>query len=180
MSPRKHLAARHPGGRIKTPARDPELLAPAELHRLLDAARCGLRDATWGTMLGRLLLSGKITATEASAGRRWAALVENYATACQAPRPPQSASLDKMGGTPVDPDSVAGRKQAKIHERDTARWLEGRNALKNAGRDAEHAVAQCIQDYVPTGFAELQALRAGLSALAACFAAKRKAPARCS
>jgi len=52
------------------------------------------------------------------------------------------------------------------HEKASAAFVEARCILKNAGREAERVVESiCIHDQVPAGFAELEALRVGLSAL---------------
>jgi hypothetical protein len=76
MSRRKHLAARAPSGRI---ARHSELASPTAIRRLTDAATAGLRDASWGTTLGRLYLTEKISAGEYAlrlAGRNAESAVE--------------------------------------------------------------------------------------------------------
>jgi hypothetical protein len=137
MSRRKHLAARAPSGRI---ARHSELASPTAIRRLTDAATAGLRDASWATSLGRLYLTEKISAGEYGAGKRWAALTAEYAVACQAPRPPQTARMDPSGGISADPDSELGRKEAKKHEAASAAFVNGKNALRLAGRSAELAV----------------------------------------
>ena len=38
----------------------------------------GLRDAEWGTELGRLYLEGTITSAMYAAGRRWTEMAEKY------------------------------------------------------------------------------------------------------
>jgi hypothetical protein len=63
MSRRKHLAARGATGRILS-RRDPELLGPNEVRRLVDAAATGLRDSVWCSVLGRMHLTGKITSAQ--------------------------------------------------------------------------------------------------------------------
>ena len=55
-------------------------------------------------------------------------------------------------------------------------FLEGRNALRLAGLEAERVVDQvCVRDQAPAGFGELNALRAGLQALSALWSDRRKA-----
>ena len=98
MSRRKPLRARYPSGQIVPRS---GIASPIAIKRLTDAAVAGLRDASWGTMLGRIYLAGKISAGEYSAGRRWAALVAEYAVACQGPRPPKTVLLDAVGGRPA-------------------------------------------------------------------------------
>jgi hypothetical protein len=171
MSRRKHLAARNTSGKI---VRHTELASPTAIRRLTDAAIEGLRDASFATMLGRLYLREKISAGEFGAGKRWAALTADYAVACQAPRPPQTARMDPSGGISADPDSELGRREAKEHEAASAAYVNGKNALRLAGRNAEAAVeAVCVLDQACTGFDELKSLREGLSALSALFVSKR-------
>jgi hypothetical protein len=177
MSRRKPMAVRDPCGRIKhTPS---ELMGPTEIRRLVESASAGLRDATFGSMAGRLHLTGKITASQYAAAKRWSALTADYATACQCPQPPRTISLDPSGGTPSDPDSDAGARQARYHEKAVRAFLDGRHALRLAGRDAERVVEDvCVRDLVPVGYSELEALRNGLQALSAYWSANRKAHAR--
>ena len=175
MSRRKPMAIRNPCGRISRSDHQ-ELLAPTQVRRLLDAAAAGLRDALWSTMLGRIHLAGKITAAQFAAGKRWAELVSDYSTACQSPRAPQTVLFDAKGGTPADPDSEKGAREAPRHERAVARYLEGRHALRLAGPHAECVVTSvCISDHAPAVFDELNALRAGLQSLSAQWSARRKA-----
>jgi len=175
MSRRKPLARRGSTGRI-IHNRDPELLPPTEVRRLVEAASVGLRDSIWCSMLGRIHLTGRITPSQFAAGKRWAGLVANYATACQAPRPPKTLPLDAKGGTPADPDSAAGVREARRHERVAAAYLEGRHVLRLAGHEVERVVdSVCVQDRAPAGLHELDALRTGLQSLSTWWSARRKA-----
>ena len=179
MSLRKHLRARGSTGRLLRVARDAELMSPTEARRLVDAAASGLRDQVWGTTIGWLYINGQLTAAQFSAGKRWAELVANYSIACRSPSPPRTLSLDAVGGMPIDPDTATGAKEVARHERASAAYLEGRHALRLAGRDAERVADEvCTQDRAPAGLSELNALRAGLAALAALWSAKRTASAR--
>jgi hypothetical protein len=142
---------------------------------MIDGAKAGLRDAVWGSALGRLQLTGRISSSMFSAGLHWAELTDSYAIASQAPRPPSTAQLERCGGTPIDPDSDAGAKQAIQHERAVVSYLEGRHALRMAGVEAERAVAAvCERDRAPVGLQELESLRTGLQALSAWWSARRK------
>ena len=99
--------------------------------------------------------------------------------ACRSPPPPRTLSFDTPGGTPIDPDTETGERERRRHERASADFLAGRNALRLAGFEAERVVDHvCARDCALAGFYELSALRAGLAALAALWAAKRKASAR--
>jgi hypothetical protein len=139
MSKRKPLAIRKPCGRISTRG-TVELLPPTQIRRMVDAAASGMRDALWASQLGRLHLAGKLNASQLAAGKRWTELVANYAEASQAPRPPRTKPLDNADGTSIDPDSIAGAKEARRHERATADYLDGRHALRLAGSAAERVV----------------------------------------
>jgi hypothetical protein len=126
-----------------------------------------------------LYLTQKIAAAELSAGQYWAGLAAEYSLTCRSPKPPQTVSFEKLGGSSVDPDSEQGALEVERHERISARYLAGRNALRMAGAPAERAVtATCELDQAPTGFDELNALRDGLRALAAWLQQKRKAARR--
>jgi hypothetical protein len=82
--------------------------------------------------------------------------------------------MDPSGSIPADPDSEVGRREAKKHEAARAAYVNGKNALRLAGRNAEAAVeAVCVLDRACTGFDELKSLRDGLSALSASFVSKR-------
>ena len=176
MSRRKHLAPRTASGRLK-PAT--HLLAPTQIRRLLDSAATEVRHQAFGTQLGRLYLNGQVSATEFAAGKRWAEIVANYSIACRSPSPPRTLSLDAIGIRPTDPDTATGEREMRRHERASAEYLAGRNALRLVGLEAERVVdSVCARDCALAGFGELNALRAGLQALAALWAAKRKARAR--
>ena len=179
MSRRKHLVVRTSSGRAQRSTRD-ALLPPTETRRLFDAAASGLRDPIWGSMLARCHLAGKINASEFSAGKKWCELTAEYAVACQCPREPRTAAFDARGGTPADPDSATGQREAKRHARASAAFVEGKHALRLAGSNAEAAVEQiCIRDFVPAGFQELELLRTGLQALSSWWSStRRKAAAR--
>jgi hypothetical protein len=173
---RQPLARRTPSGRI---VRDAHLLAPAVVKRMVDAAAASARDPLFGSQLGRLHLNGKLTSSQLAAGKHWAELTSDYSAACRSPPAPRTLSIDTPGGTPIDPDSERGEKEVAYHEQITAAYLEGRHALRLAGRDAERVADEvCTQDRAPAGLSELNALRAGLAALAALWSAKRKASAR--
>jgi len=85
MSRRKPLARRGSTGRI-IHNRDPELLPPTEVRRLVEAASAGLRDPIWCSEIGRLHLVGKITSAQFAAAKRWTELAASYSQACQSPR----------------------------------------------------------------------------------------------
>ena len=134
-----------------------------------------MRDSTWGSALGRLYLTGRLTSSDFAAGKHWNSLVTDYST-CRSPTPPRTLQLDAVGGTPADPDSDVGAREALRHRRATAAFLDGRHALRLAGAAAERAAADvCERDCVPVGPIELEALRTGLRSLSTWWSTKRKA-----
>jgi hypothetical protein len=165
MGRRKALAQREPNGRVQ---REPQLPPPSEVRRLRDAALAGMRDATWGTELGRLYLVGKITAPMYAAGRRWAELASNYSHALCAPASdPKAICLDRAGGSPLDPDSHEGRKEARRHERTVASFIDAHAKLKTLSLFSERVVrSTCERDEMLIGHEALLAFSGGLSALA--------------
>lgn len=178
MSRRKHMAVREPNGQARRRPYE-QLPPPGEVKRLMDAALAGMRPPEWGTMLGRLYLSGKITSVQFVAGKRWAELATDYSQACQSPRAPRSAKLDPDGGTPPDPDSAKGRREARRHARMVDGYLDGSKLLARTGI----AVARVVRDVcelglAPAGIGEVEALRIGLQALAASWSNAPRSPAR--
>ena len=164
MTRRRNLVHRQPNGQ---PRRTAQLPPPSEVSRLRDAALAGMRDSVWGTSLGRLFLAGKITATQFSAGKRWSELSAKYSVACGGPKPARSAALDPDGGSPADPDSLQGRREARRHGLTVERYLAASKVLKGAGGLSWRVVvAVCDQNLAPAGVVEVNALRVGLQALA--------------
>jgi hypothetical protein len=174
MPKRKSLAYREPNGRIQ---REPNgkaqrdqyrLTATSEVKRLRDAALLGMRDPLWGTEIGRLYLTGKITATAFAAGKRWAEQAVQYSQALCSPAPdPRAVSFDRSGGDVLDPDSYDGRREARRHERAVASFIDAHVALKSIGGASERAVRHvCERDQMLVGHESLMALIRGLGALA--------------
>lgn len=165
MSRRKSLAEREPNGRIQ---RGPQPLGAGEVKRLRDAALSGMRDLTWGTELGRLYLASKVTSIGFAAGKRWAEQAAQYSEAlCSPPADPRAMDFNRSGGTPPDPDSHEGRKEARRHERAVASFIDAHAALKSTSGAAERAVRLvCERDQMVVGHDGLLSLISGLNALA--------------
>ena len=173
MPPRKTLARREPNGK---PQRHRDSgPSPTEISRLRDAALAGMKDPIWGTQLGILHLSGKLTNSQLAAGKRWAELARDYSAAVGAPRGPRSAALEASGGSAVDPDSARGLREARRHSQIIHGYLAALETLARASSLARAAVVLvCEQDAhpIPT---DLVALKSGLDALTAFWnGAKRK------
>ena len=174
MSRRKVLAHREPNGKPQR-TRPAELMSPTEARRLMDAARTGLKDPVWGTTLGWLHLSGKLTTTQFAAGKRWAEVAAEYSEACQGPKQPRSANLNSAGGEPSDPDSLQGAKEAKGHTRALHRYIGALEVIRRTGEAPARAVAAtCERGSMPEGADSLNNLRRGLDALATWWAGDRK------
>lgn len=166
MAKRKNrlVYVREPNGRLSRAGKERES-APAQVKRLRDAALAGMRDSQWGTELGRLFLGGTITEEMYAAGKWWAEKAAQYCTAINAPLPfPRSASLDVgRGNQSADPDSEAGREEARRHRGAVLVFLEAHAALMGAGMLAERAVRRlCEEDATLCGLDELNSARSGL------------------
>ncbi len=155
---------REPNGRLSR-AGKPKEFAPAEIRRLREAALIGMRDAHWGTELGRLFLTAAISEEMYAVGRWWGEMAAKYQSAINAPVPfPKSASLDiGRGNQSADPDSEAGQLEAKRHRGAALTFLEAHAALLGAGMLAERAVRRLCEENVPlSGAEELESARRGL------------------
>lgn len=164
MSRRKNLAEREPNGRIQ---RVPTI-SPGEVRRLRDAAVSGLRDPMWGTELGRLHLTGRINSAQFAAGKQWSEYAAQYSQAMLSPNPdPKAIALDAMGSEPIDPDSHAGRKEARRHERSVASFIDARVALQKTLGTSERILRHvCERNEMVSGHFEVLSLACGLTALA--------------
>ena len=159
------VTAREPNGRIQREGR--EDTAPTEVRRLRDAALRGMRDPEWGTELGRLYLEGALTGAQYAAGKRWREEASDYRQAIGV-FPVRSAALQRGSHShDVDPESEEGQKQATRDRNGAERFFAAHSYLASVGNLAETVVRRiCEEDEAPCGFAEHQALRKGLTALA--------------
>jgi hypothetical protein len=164
-SRRKSLARREPNGRIQRQEPD---ISPGEVRRLRSAALRGLRDAEWGTEMGRLYLEGKLTAAQYAAGKWWATLAARYADAIGAKPHPKPIALERGSAShQCDPGSERGMEIAQTHERDVRRFLAVYEALQKCGAVVVQAVRDlCEYDQSPVGHYQFTKLIEGLNALA--------------
>lgn len=139
---------REPNGRMsRSTEAAVQALPPAEVKRLLGAARDGLRDPMWGTELGRYLLDGEINNAEYEAGRRWGRLVTAYYEAIDA-RPPHPKAAALFLADPAaepEPESEEGQRRLKVALRVVADMKEAHAILRAAGEQAEKAVRQVCE-----------------------------------
>lgn len=173
MGRRRSAAKRFPSGK---PHRQPQLPAPIEARRMMEAAAVGMRDSVWGSMLGMLYVSGKLTSVQFQAGRRWTELISGYSLAMQAPKPPRSALLVREGGAAADVDSERGCREVKRHEIVIDGYLGGHRALEYNGPNTIRIVNNvCELNLFPVGLSEMEILREGLQLLAALWASEHMA-----
>lgn len=160
-SKRKLIVSREPNGR---PQRVKES-APAEVKRLRDSALREVRHAEWGTELGRLYLSDKITEAMYAAGKWWAEQAKKFQAAIGA-FPVRSAALEPgRGGTQADPDSPEGQKIAKREANQAEIFFDAHAVLVQTG--CESVVRRvCEENESPCGLNELLSVKRGLSVLA--------------
>ena len=175
MTPRKHLAKREPNGKPQRERSGQSGPSPTEISRLRDAALAGMKDPIWGTQLGILHLSGKLTSSQLAAGKRWAELAADYSAAMQSPKPPRSVALEASAGSAVDPDSAKGAREARRHSQIVHGYLGALEALRRTGEAPRLAVRDvCEFNLFPVGSFQLAALRTGLQGLAAWWAAVKR------
>ena len=158
------VEVREPNGRISR-ARDEREYPPGQVKRLRDAAMLGLRDQEWGTEMGRMFLDGTLTAEMYAAGKWWRETAAKYQQAICAPPPDARAVSFQIGrgASPIDPDSEAGKTEARRHSAATVTFLESHAALMGAGLLAERAVRRlCEQDEAPIGEEQRQSVKRGL------------------
>lgn len=162
-SRRQVVVVREANGRAQ---REPQYAA-SEIRRLRDAAMRGMRDAEWGTELGRLFLEKAITSLMYGAGRRWREEAARYRKSIDA-FPVRSVSLEHgIRSTPPDPDSVDGLKQVERDLEAKEKFFEAHSVLVSAGMGAEAAVRRlCEEGKSLAGVYELNSVRAGLLRLA--------------
>jgi hypothetical protein len=156
---KRSVVAREDNGRAQREREFP----PAQVKRLRDAAMRGLRDAEWGTELGRLNLAGKITDSMFAAGKKWAILASQYQAAIGA-FPVRSAS-PALGrnGSPPDPDSPDGQRIAEREANGAERFFAADAILVQAGPGVRVIVRRvCEDNEMPCGIEELARLRTGL------------------
>ena len=178
MGKRKSNAQRRPEGRID-PRSQPQLPSPSETKRLFDLVLAGVRPPEFGTQLGRLMASGRITPAQFNVGNAWATLVRSYAIACRGPKQPGSIEMDAAGGTASDVDSEIGVKEAGRDRRIVETYLAATQLLKLAPvRSQKTLEAVVVRDEHYGTQSDLAALRAALDILSAFYSSKREKPAR--
>jgi hypothetical protein len=175
MSRRKHLASRQPDGSIRNAEQTPH----AEIRRLREAGIRDARQAEWGTALGWLVLTRKITDAQYVTGKRWRDLCLDYTATMAGPKAPRSVKLDPEGGVSPDVDSATGRREAQRHTQTVHRWLGATEVLKLTGQPVRLALRHvCELNIYIDGQKELMDLKHGLDVLAAWWAGGVTKPAR--
>jgi hypothetical protein len=164
------VPVREPNGRLQRPtAAAIGAVSPAEARRLRDAALRGMRDAEWGTELGRLFLADEIESAEFEAGKRWGRLVAAYYQAIGAKPPhPKGMTFDRTDPSPEpDADSEPGQRRLKRDRAVIEDMREAHAVLIGAGLLAERAVRGiCEASDTSPHLLGLHNLRRGLQWLA--------------
>lgn len=149
--------------------------SPAAIKRMSDAAVMAAHDPRLGTVLGRLLLLGEISARQAGAGWQWAEIAAEYYSAIgAAPLHIKPVSFDRGArGEAPDIESEAGKLISDRERRAVRRFERAFLILQSQGHDAATSCRRLCEGFgiAPDSYeARLSALR-GLDALALHFAA---------
>lgn len=170
------MQTREPNGRHQRGGEEREF-APTKVWRLINAALGEMADPMFGTMLGRLALTRKITATQFATGLDFAEKAARYQDAILAPaQDPKAISLERGSVShPVDVDSVGGRAEAKRHAHNKEVFLEAITELLELGPRTYNILrAVCERNQACTGTEEISELRKGLDRLAVQRRPKRR------
>lgn len=166
--------AREPNGRPDRKEQE-QRYSPAAVKRMSDTAMAAAHDPRLGTVLGRLLLLGEISARQAGAGWQWAEIAHEYYSAIGAtPLQAKPVSYERGAkGSAPDLESAAGAQMTERDKRIIKRFDRAFCALHSEGHAAATACRRLCEGrgIDPDSYEErLSALR-GLDALAAHFAA---------
>ena len=148
---------------------EPKGLPPATVKRLIAIDAKRVEGAEYGTPVGRMVLEGGITTEQYLAARQWDRRSRLYWPAICAPAPdPQAARIGKARGTPPDPSSAAGKKQANRERNVVDSFREALAQVEILGPAYVRTVREvCEGSGRPTeGYADLMRLRAALTRLA--------------
>jgi len=110
-----------------------------------------------------------ITAEQYLAAKRWDRQARLYFPAIGAPAPdPQAARMGKTRGTPPDPSSAAGKKQANRERNVVDSFCEALRQVEILGPAHVRTVREICEGAgrFPEGYADLMRLRAALTRLA--------------
>lgn len=130
------------------------------------AALMGMRDAVWGSVLGYLYMSAKLTEEQFHAGDRWTMLARKYHKVMQGPVDPRSVLLTRVRAanskmmesfsTQIT-DGVAreGYEQAMVAVRSSTRGAARLKAL----------IRVCELDLLPIGQEQVDDVRGALDVL---------------
>ena len=160
---RSRSAAKALARQVEAETRPEGLISPLEVRRFWVKAAGHARLEAFGLPVGQLALSGKLEPAQYSAARSWAKLAARYRLAIEAPKPPRSADLERVGSV-----GAAASPGDAVDKAVIDRFLAARGVLLARGWSVERTVRECCEELgrLPAGYEELMRLREGLSALA--------------
>jgi hypothetical protein len=116
-----------------------------------------------------MMLEGSISAEQYLAAKQWDRRSRLYWPAICAPAPdPQAARIGKARGTPPDPSSAAGKKQANRERNVVESFHEALAQVEILGPAYVRTIREICEGTgrFPEGYADLMRLRAALTRLA--------------
>lgn len=165
---KRKICAREPNGR-EVRAESDKGLSPAIIKRMIERAAVGAADPRLGSVVGRLLLQGDLSARQAGAAWQFAEIAERYHQAIVAPY--LRGQSFECGVKAADPEESSDAGQAAIErDRRAVRRYERASAVLD-GCGAGGALVRSLAFDVPlSGWSALVSVRVALDALASHFA----------
>lgn len=171
---KRKIGAREPNGRLDRKSNEARY-SPAAVKRMADASVAAASDPRLGTVLGRLLLAGDITARQAGAGWQWAEIAFEYYSAIGAlPLNVRPVSFERGAkGEAPDVDTPAGQARTDRDARLVKRFDRAFIVLQSQGHDAATACRRLCEGrgLAPDTYEQRVAAIRCLDALASHFAA---------
>ncbi len=156
--PKLKPGTRYDSGRLKPESRREAGAPPVQLKRVFDRALRGAEDPRFGTVLGLLFMSGKITAEHFAAGEAYGRLRGRFDRATDVPRRTcQSPWYGDARSPAKNPKPLSEAASVALIERHTA-------LLVYVGHRYPLLERVCVDDIYP-GEDEQGALRAALKYL---------------
>lgn len=166
---KRKACAREPNGRPSRAESD-RAISPALVKRIIERAQAGAADPRLGSVVGRMLLAGDLSARQASAAWRWGEIAAAYAQAIHCPSVRPAVLVREHKG--YDPDEISDAGQAMIErDRRAVRLYDRASAVLDACGAGGGIVRALAQDVPPVCHADLMSARVCLDALASSLSA---------